>query len=325
MIVRHVPKGTEGEFAGANYDVKGTLPAILTKRAINRGIETLAISPDERFLYFVMQNPLANPDVADLPEGQELAAVQARARDHAGRRRVRLHARRSQDVPPRSVREAERSAHQRDDGDRARPADRARAHRADHQAARDRPRGRDQYRRHASGTMLATRPTLEQTDVAAAGIKPVSKALRFDSADFPEMVGKTEGMALLGDGSLAAHQRRRFRDHRRHARRSWWCAAPASLAVNHALKCPSRQQRDQAPTSRRSCVRDRRNRSASFWLRHASACDTHCMASLPCSAGTVIRVALQRRMACVTSPLEWSHAIFRDCERTMPLVYQWSC
>jgi hypothetical protein len=27
--------------------------------------------------------------------------------------------------------------------------------------------------------------------------------LRFDSADFPDMVGKTEGMGLLGDGSLA--------------------------------------------------------------------------------------------------------------------------
>jgi hypothetical protein len=32
---------------------------------------------------------------------------------------------------------------------------------------------------------------------------PVSKALRFDSAEPTEMVGKTEGMALLGDGSLA--------------------------------------------------------------------------------------------------------------------------
>ena len=50
---------------------------------------------------------------------------------------------------------------------------------------------------------MATRPTLEQTELAAAGIKPVSKTLRFDSADFPEMVGKTEGMALLGDGALA--------------------------------------------------------------------------------------------------------------------------
>jgi hypothetical protein len=29
------------------------------------------------------------------------------------------------------------------------------------------------------------------------------KTLRFDSADLAEMVAKTEGMALLGDGSLA--------------------------------------------------------------------------------------------------------------------------
>ena len=49
----------------------------------------------------------------------------------------------------------------------------------------------------------ATRPTLEQTDVTAAHIKAVPKTLRFDSADFPEMVGKTEGMALLDDGALA--------------------------------------------------------------------------------------------------------------------------
>ena len=63
MIARHVPQGTEGEFAGARYDVKGTLPAILAKRAINRGIESMAVSPDENFLYFIMQNALANPDV----------------------------------------------------------------------------------------------------------------------------------------------------------------------------------------------------------------------------------------------------------------------
>jgi hypothetical protein len=49
----------------------------------------------------------------------------------------------------------------------------------------------------------ATRPTLEQTQVQAAHIKNVPKTLRFDSADFPDMVGKTEGMALLDDGSLA--------------------------------------------------------------------------------------------------------------------------
>jgi hypothetical protein len=39
--------------------------------------------------------------------------------------------------------------------------------------------------------------------IETLAITPVSKTLRFDSTDFPEMVGKTEGMALLGDGSLA--------------------------------------------------------------------------------------------------------------------------
>ncbi len=39
-------------------------PPISAKRQSNRGIESLAISPDERFLYVMMQSPLANPDTA---------------------------------------------------------------------------------------------------------------------------------------------------------------------------------------------------------------------------------------------------------------------
>jgi hypothetical protein len=39
--------------------------------------------------------------------------------------------------------------------------------------------------------------------VAGAGLTPVAKTLRLDTADFPAIVGKTEGMALLGDGALA--------------------------------------------------------------------------------------------------------------------------
>ena len=39
--------------------------------------------------------------------------------------------------------------------------------------------------------------------MAAAGIVPVKKTLRFNTAEFPKIVGKTEGMALLGDGALA--------------------------------------------------------------------------------------------------------------------------
>jgi hypothetical protein len=49
----------------------------------------------------------------------------------------------------------------------------------------------------------ATLPTLEQSNLAAAEIVPLKKTLHFDTADHPEVVGKTEGMALLGDGALA--------------------------------------------------------------------------------------------------------------------------
>ena len=48
LLERHVPKGTEGEFAAAPYKTVGSLPAILAKRQSNRGIEAIGISPDER-------------------------------------------------------------------------------------------------------------------------------------------------------------------------------------------------------------------------------------------------------------------------------------
>ena len=151
MIARHVPQGTEGEFAGAKYDVKGTLPAILAKRAINRGIELMAVSPDERFLYFIMQNPLANPDVKAYQQAKNTRLFKI---ERASMKVVGEYVYTLDDpgtLPPRSVEAAERSAHQRIDGDRTRPAGGAGAHRPDHQALRDPARRRDQHRRHPLG------------------------------------------------------------------------------------------------------------------------------------------------------------------------------
>lgn len=62
ILERIVPAGLESDLAMANYRVLGNLPAILKKRVSGRGIEGLAVSPDERFLYFILQSPLANPD-----------------------------------------------------------------------------------------------------------------------------------------------------------------------------------------------------------------------------------------------------------------------
>ena len=199
MITRHVPAGTEGDFAGAPYETVGSLPAIVAKRQSNRGIEAVAVSPDERFLYFIMQNPLANPD-RRLPEGPQHPAVQLE-RHHARGRRNTFTPRRSAELPPRSVVQAERSAHQRNDGRRPRPLivdERTELTTKLYEIELPaRPTSRALLGRRGD----AADPGAERS--AAAEIVPLKKTLRFDTADHPDVVGKTEGMTLLGDGALA--------------------------------------------------------------------------------------------------------------------------
>lgn len=60
MIERLIPKGVTG-LEKASYTVKDILPQIISKRHANRGIESLAVSPDEKSLYFILQSPLDNP------------------------------------------------------------------------------------------------------------------------------------------------------------------------------------------------------------------------------------------------------------------------
>jgi hypothetical protein len=68
ILKRFVPAGTEADYtnppaplAPAGYTIEGSLPAILAKRRLNRGIEALALSHDSRFVYMIMQSPLDNP------------------------------------------------------------------------------------------------------------------------------------------------------------------------------------------------------------------------------------------------------------------------
>lgn len=64
IVRRIVPAGSEPTMAGAGYPVEGALPAVLAKRRLNRGIESLALSADEQHLYAIYQNPLDNPSNA---------------------------------------------------------------------------------------------------------------------------------------------------------------------------------------------------------------------------------------------------------------------
>ena len=62
ILERVVPAGLETDLANATYPVSGKLPGILAKRKLNRGIESIAVSRDQKFLYAALQSPLANPD-----------------------------------------------------------------------------------------------------------------------------------------------------------------------------------------------------------------------------------------------------------------------
>ena len=83
VLQRWVPKGLEKVLTGADYDVKGVLPAIALRRRINRGFEAVAVSPDERWLYVVFQSPLAHPSVAAFEKARHVRIWKLDARTGA--------------------------------------------------------------------------------------------------------------------------------------------------------------------------------------------------------------------------------------------------
>jgi len=200
---RIVPAGSEQDFADAGYSVTGGLPAILVKRQTNRGIESMAVSPDESKLYFMVQNPLANPDVA--------AYKQAR------NTRLFVYDRNHHKLIGEYVYQLDDPQTFRND-----PSDKQNAPRVsevlalgdDRLLVLERTNQTTKLHEIKLGNAtdilgsrwddIATRPTLEQhNDMSDIGLMPVDKTLRFDSADYPDAPNKLEGLAILGDGSLA--------------------------------------------------------------------------------------------------------------------------
>jgi hypothetical protein len=223
VLTRFVPAGTERDYthphaglAPADYAVEGSLPAILAKRRLNRGIESLAISREFRHLYFLLQSPLDNPDTSSSardsrnlrlfkarlrlgPHGSELTMVaeyvypmatvaqfQALGVTDAGRQRD-LRVSEMVHVDDESFLVIERT----DQATIVFEIDLRRA-------------------TNILGTVwddAATRPTLEQQiDLAAVGIVPAKKkevlvASSLEGAT-PRFPPKLEGLALTRDGRL---------------------------------------------------------------------------------------------------------------------------
>jgi hypothetical protein len=202
LLARHVPAGMAPDFAGAPYRTIGSLPAILSKRQSNRGIESLAVSRDERSFYFLMQSPLANPDVAAFRESRNTRLFKI---ERATTRVIGEYVYQLDD--PQSFRRdpSRRQTDVRISEMMAIGPDRLVVLERTDQTTK-------LYEIALAGATniaasrwddAATRPTLEQSELAAAGIKPAQKILRFDTADHSTVVGKTEGMTLMGDGALA--------------------------------------------------------------------------------------------------------------------------
>ncbi|MCP4396458.1 MAG: esterase-like activity of phytase family protein [bacterium] len=206
IIKRFIPQGEENNLADAGYEVSGALPAVLMKRKANRGIESLAVSPDEHFLYFSMQSPLANPDAAAYKKSRhvrlmkfdiasekivgeylyELSTPETFAADNAKK------ARKQKDVKVNSVLVA--------GPDRLLILERiSKTHKlfevnlanaTDISAVYDDP---------------ALSPTLEESsaaEVAAKGVKPVSKRFILDTDDYEGLPSKIEGVALADNKTL---------------------------------------------------------------------------------------------------------------------------
>ncbi len=69
VLERVVPKGVT---LAATYPITQGLPAVLSLREPNRGIESLGVSPDGSTLYFALQSPLANPNESAFKKSRNL-------------------------------------------------------------------------------------------------------------------------------------------------------------------------------------------------------------------------------------------------------------
>jgi len=89
VLGRLVPRGTRID--GCDAPLQDVLPADYARRRDNRGFEALAVSPDESFLFAMLQSPLESaPPAADPPGAVRLIAVDPAAKAPRGEYLYRL-------------------------------------------------------------------------------------------------------------------------------------------------------------------------------------------------------------------------------------------
>ena len=204
IVQRIVPADAVADYTDADTEIVGGLPAILSKRHANRGIESMAVSPDETFLYFMLQNPLDNPDAKAYAQAKNtrLFKMERASGKLVGEYVYQLDDPQSFGLDPSDKQNAPRVSELAAIGpDRLLVLERTDATTKLHEVAL------------AGATNIlaskwddaATSPSLElRNDLSGSGITPLAKTLRFDTArDFPDAPVKLEGIAFLGDGTMA--------------------------------------------------------------------------------------------------------------------------
>lgn len=212
---RFVPAGTEKDFATAEYPVTGSLPAIFARRHSNRGMESLALSDDGKYLFSLVQNPLDNPDSKAYAKAVNTRLVKLElGKDASGATTLTpvaeyiytldnfepFKALGATDAEaPSSLRISEMTSL---GGGRFLVDERtdqvAKIFEIDLAGATD-----------ILGSKwddAATAPTLEQSDLAGVGVTPVKKTERLVASSLegasPRFPAKIEGMAITADGKL---------------------------------------------------------------------------------------------------------------------------
>ncbi len=203
ILRRFVPENQIEDYRTSEAEIMGALPAILSKRQGNRGIESIAVSPDEQFLYFIMQNPLANPDAATYEKARNtrLFKFDRRAGKLVGEWVYQLDDPRTFTLDPSEKQSDPRISELTALGlDRLLVLERTEKTTKLHEVVLS---GATNIL-GSQWDQIGTSPSLEaENDAAKLALVPVTKTLRFDSArDFKGAPEKIEGVTFLADGAM---------------------------------------------------------------------------------------------------------------------------
>lgn len=199
-------KGTAATPA-AGYPITCALPAILSLRALNRGLENLTISKDGKTLYFAVQSPLANPTKAAYKASRNVRLFTAAVKSDGSFDKVTGEYVYLLDKPETFIKDA--STKQND----VKLSEMSLTPKGQLVELERISKTTKLYRVDLNGATnilgtawdsMAKQPSLEQqTDLAAAGVKPVGKTLMFNTdTDAPNAITKIEGVTFLDEEYL---------------------------------------------------------------------------------------------------------------------------